>query len=662
MTMGTETIELLPFKNWGQLDVHKWGVRGRLPATPAGLEITPDHVKIAGETVSINDAEGCSKLERIFNEWIAFERATLELTRKKSVSKPSSVSAEATTPEDRQPLRYHVELDHERQVHIRCGQGKNTIAEIGLTLPGLRSLVSQGLMHKPRNVKVGALHDWVELDGTLYSFEKGNNDSDRLEKALNERYLSHAALGQGKEVVVFTNAASSTGFDILFTATLGGTPDRRRRPLNEETLELLQDPNRCGLLHKGLVIKMTRPALIFKRKTPDGGERYLETCQENTVIVTGDDGDQKAIDLSQAVNYLHLSAVELTAVFNHPAINQHSKASPKPSETTVSPAGAYLPEPAAQALAPTPPPPTPPKKAEDSALPVPSKPALERPASQPVRSMVNKPAPEPVAAAGEGRQPSAGAPVEAAPSSTDGSPFELWERSQKSPPFVASEDQPGSPTVEPAVEASPRPNSWLEPLLAQPPIRYDWFARLVYCKLARKFGNSREGQFGPNPCWDIALSPVKDIADPSFDGIFLTEKGGLGFLNHGHMARFYKSVAFVGTEESALEGIDVNLGAVGLDSDQRIVFIVSDDYLTKFGVAAHVVSQELNHLKTYGAVVLSRKEALQSPDPIELLWTVPADQPNPADPQALETTRPIDSGAEPPVTSSGRFPVHRSAN
>ena len=31
------------------------------------------------------------------------------------------------------------------------------------------------------------------------------------------------------------------------------------------------------------------------------------------------------VDLSQPVNYLRLTAVELTAVFNHPAINQHSQ-------------------------------------------------------------------------------------------------------------------------------------------------------------------------------------------------------------------------------------------------------------------------------------------------------------------------------------------------
>src|SRR5690348_8255706 len=40
MTLGSETIKLLPLRNWGQLDLYKWRVRGQLPATPPGLEIT----------------------------------------------------------------------------------------------------------------------------------------------------------------------------------------------------------------------------------------------------------------------------------------------------------------------------------------------------------------------------------------------------------------------------------------------------------------------------------------------------------------------------------------------------------------------------------------------------------------------------------------------
>src|SRR5215472_13333188 len=70
VTLGDQTIELLPFKNWIQLDVHKWVVQGKLPASPAGLEVTLDHVKVAGETVLHKDPDGRAKLERVFNEWL----------------------------------------------------------------------------------------------------------------------------------------------------------------------------------------------------------------------------------------------------------------------------------------------------------------------------------------------------------------------------------------------------------------------------------------------------------------------------------------------------------------------------------------------------------------------------------------------------------------
>ena len=67
MTLGAETIRLLPLKNWPQLDIFKWKARGLLPGTPVGLEITFKQVKVAGETVSTFDLQGCDKLEKAFN-------------------------------------------------------------------------------------------------------------------------------------------------------------------------------------------------------------------------------------------------------------------------------------------------------------------------------------------------------------------------------------------------------------------------------------------------------------------------------------------------------------------------------------------------------------------------------------------------------------------
>jgi hypothetical protein len=91
------------------------------------------------------------------------------------------------------------------------------------------------------------------------------------------------------------------------------------------------------------------------------------------------------------------------------------------------------------------------------------------------------------------------------------------------------------------------------------------------------------------------------------------------------------------------------LVAVGLDLEQRVVFIVSNDYRGKFGVPDQVMRDELAQLRKLGAVMLSVKEALESREPLEVVWTVPAEQKEPGDPQALESARPANAGASPAV-------------
>jgi hypothetical protein len=593
MTVGGETIDLLPLRNWSQLDVYKWGPRGKLPGTPAGLEITFDRVKVAGETVLTNDPEGAAKLQRLLNEWLALERGTFELSQKRVQPRPTSIDQEAPQRLENLIPRFQVEVDKKGQVHVNCLLGKETLATIGLNQPGFNSLINQGLMHKPHSLKVGALHDWVELDGELCSFEKGNNDASKLEKALNGRYLSTAALGQGKDVVVFPNAASSTGFDIQFVAKVGGTAGRQRRPLDEEALVVLQDPDKCGLLPKDLVIKLSRPNLIFKRKTPDGGERYLNQRPENTITVIGDEGELTIIDLSKPVNYLHLSAVELTAVFNHPAINLHSKVAPQPSRPSGHPGQAQVTAPptaAPQALAP---------------------------------SMTASPS-----------------TIETKPAAVPRPQPEVNRLTEPAIPVIPTPGSGGGPGAQVAQAIRPSPNAWLEEILGRSPMPHDWFTRLAYSKMAEHFGNSSEGYFGPIPCWACSLGEVEDIADPAFKGILLTQKGGLGYLNRGHLARFRNEVVLIGTLESTIEGIGVSLVALAKDLEQRIVFIVTEGYRTKFGIPEQTVVEELACLRTFGALVMSVKEVLQSSEPLEVVWTVPAKQEDPSDPQAVESLRP----------------------
>ncbi len=330
MGLGEEAIYLAPLKTWSQLDIYKWRVQGKLPGTPAGLEITVDQVKIAGESVSTSDPEGCAKLERAFNDWLALERKLLEEAKQKDQA-PSGQPATALGEDE--PMRFEVARDKTGQPHIRCIEGKETVADVACTVPGITSLLNGGLMRKPGTWKIGALRDWLELDGHVFKFKDGSNGLAELESVLNQRY--HPAEDEAAlEVKVFANPGSESGFDIQFPATDGGLAENRRRHLDDKAIELLSDPQRCRVLRKGLLVRFTPPVFHFKRKTLDGGERELEPRPEHMVSVVGTDGQPKQIDLSQPVSHLGLDATALAAIFNHPSITRRVRRTQETDWTT----------------------------------------------------------------------------------------------------------------------------------------------------------------------------------------------------------------------------------------------------------------------------------------------------------------------------------------
>ena len=568
LTLGSETIELLPLKSWHQLDHHKWTVQGKLPAEPAGLEVALDHVKITGGTVALNDPAGCAKLEQLFNEWLLFERETLELARKKARPQTLAAALQSAAQPAAPPLRFRVEVDKRAQVHIHCLQGKETLASVGLSVAGINSLHQQGLMRKPHKLATGALHDWVELDGELCSFEKGGNDAARLEQILNERYLPEATVGHGQGSPRLPEPGFATGFDVQFPVTVGGMPDNHRHHLNEQSLESLQDPDHCGLLHKEIIVKLIPPNLVFKQKTPDGGEQYLPWGPETTVTVTDEEGHEKTLHLSQPLNLLRLSAAELMAVFNHPAINRHTKAAPPAQAGTLRP----------HAIAPAP--------------------MTQAPTAARARQRRSRTSKRPCRRPEESRSRHRLSP----------SPRRPLPPARRSPRVA-------EPPYQPIGSLKSLPNIWLKEILAQPALAPDWFAVLTYSKMAERFGNSNEGKFGPCDCWYISLGESEDIADPAFKGVFITEKGSLGFVNAGQMARFYNGVAFIGPQDAALEGIQVKLIAVGLDSQERLVFVLSDNYRAQFGVREATLGEVLNGLRDHGAVIMSAKETLANAEP-----------------------------------------------
>jgi hypothetical protein len=98
-------------------------------------------------------------------------------------------------------------------------------------------------------------------------------------------------------------------------------------------MDLLSDPQKCRVLRKGIVVKFTPPTFIFKQKLSDGGDRPLEPGPENTVVISEEGGEQKAIDLSQPISHLGLGVPELAAIFNHPAVNRRARRSEEANET-----------------------------------------------------------------------------------------------------------------------------------------------------------------------------------------------------------------------------------------------------------------------------------------------------------------------------------------
>jgi hypothetical protein len=80
--------------------------------------------------------------------------------------------------------------------------------------------------------------------------------------------------------------------------------------------------------------------------------------------------------------------------------------------------------------------------------------------------------------------------------------------------------------------------------------------------------------------------------------------------------------------------------ALGLGNDNRVVFIPAADFHSKFDVPLTTVTKELQCLSDLGAELLSVPEVLRSAQPLRLVWTVPAEQSDPAEPQAHEHKAP----------------------
>ena len=206
-----------------------------------------------------------------------------------------------TVPPTRGPtllkVCFKVRLDHLGHLMIGCIQGAERM-ETGLR--GLASLVQNGLMLKPANLHVDPLQRGVEIDGVR--FESSEAGARQLEEALNARYAPTLKVGHENAVEIRDNPASPTGFDIHFVTVRVGARFDVKGHLTQEQLDVLQNHAKCDLLQPGIVLRISPPHLLARRKRPDGGEGGIPEMPD--------------------VNYLRATSQQLQQFFNHPLIRR----------------------------------------------------------------------------------------------------------------------------------------------------------------------------------------------------------------------------------------------------------------------------------------------------------------------------------------------------
>ncbi len=291
LSFAGETIFLDPGTPWVKADTYKWIARGIIEQ-PQSFHVEADGtVEINGEKISLHDPVGTARLELEINK-----HHDLPAARKESAAEiaPGTATA-AAHPPDR--VVFHVRLDQLGHLHIDCCAGEERTAT---SLRGLSSLIQNGLMLKPGQLHVDPLQRHVEIDGVL--FECNEAGARQLETALNYSYAPALKDSRETPILVRENPASPTGFDIRFEMLRAGARVEVKGHLSEEKLEILQDPTRSNLLKPGILLRLTPPFLIVRRRRPDGGEEKVPELPD--------------------LQYLRSTAIELQQLLNHPLVRR----------------------------------------------------------------------------------------------------------------------------------------------------------------------------------------------------------------------------------------------------------------------------------------------------------------------------------------------------
>ncbi|HOA60405.1 MAG: hypothetical protein KA191_05290 [Verrucomicrobia bacterium] len=287
LTLAKQTVVLRSGTSWLKTDEFKWVTRGLIEAPQSFQVESNGTVDINGEKIALDDPEGAAKLEHELN------KHHIVPPKKKAALKTASMQA-VSGP--RVP-HFDVKLDQFGHLLIVCTRGAERV-ETGLR--GLPSLVQNRLMLAPKQSHVDPLHRGIDLDGTFY--EATEDGARQLAEILNTRYAPSPEDDQDTAIEIKENPAAATGFDIHFVTVVSGARFEVKGHLSQERLDLLQDSARCDLLKPGIILRLTPPHMLFRRRRPDGGEEHIPELPD--------------------IQYRRITAPELQRLFNHPIIRR----------------------------------------------------------------------------------------------------------------------------------------------------------------------------------------------------------------------------------------------------------------------------------------------------------------------------------------------------
>ena len=293
LTLGAEKVTLDPGKPWFHVDHYKWVTRG-LIEEPQSFHILRDGtVEINGDKIRLSDPDGIARLELEVNK----HHATVATHKAPPASQASPHFGVQSEGLGSGKVRFKVRLDRLGHLMVECLRGAERV-ETGLR--GLSMLVQNGLMLKPGSVHLDPLQRGIQLDGMR--FESSEAGARQLEEALNSKYAPTLKVEHERAVEIRENPASPTGFDIHFVTIRVGARFDVKGHLTQEQLDILQNPTKSDLLQPGVVLRLSPPHLIVRRKRPDGGEERIPEILD--------------------VNYLRATAPQLQQFFNHPLIRR----------------------------------------------------------------------------------------------------------------------------------------------------------------------------------------------------------------------------------------------------------------------------------------------------------------------------------------------------